>query len=91
MSEGKQLSEYEINQLAQRFEGCRVEEVLEWAVDQFSPKLVMTSNFGVDGIVLMDKLVSIARETPIIYLETGFQFAARQGQEIRLASEDLEA
>src|SRR5262245_35554376 len=35
----------------------------------------MTSNFGAEGVVVIDKLARMARLTPIIYLETGYQFA----------------
>jgi len=65
----------DIEQLSQRFESSRVEEILEWAVERFAPRLVMTSNFGAEGIVVIDKLARIAPQTPIIYLDTGFQFA----------------
>ncbi|MGE0130307.1 MAG: phosphoadenylyl-sulfate reductase [Blastocatellales bacterium] len=70
-----ELSEFEIKQLARRFETRGVEEILEWAVERFSPRLAMTSNFGAEGVVVMDHLARVAPETPVIYLETGFQFA----------------
>src|SRR5262245_63642577 len=70
-----ELSEFEIKQLARRFETAGVEEILEWAVERFSPRLAMTSNFGAEGVVVIDHLARVARRTPIIYLETGFQFA----------------
>jgi phosphoadenosine phosphosulfate reductase len=70
-----ELSEFEIKQLARRFETAGVEEILEWAVKRFSPRLVMTSNFGAEGVVVIDHLARVAPETSIIYLETGFQFA----------------
>src|SRR5262249_8848771 len=35
----------------------------------------MTSNFGAEGVVLIDHLAHIAPQTPIVYLNTGFQFA----------------
>jgi phosphoadenosine phosphosulfate reductase len=70
----EELSEIEIEQLAQRFESSSVEEILEWAVERFAPRLVMTSNFGAEGVVVIDKLARIAPQTPVIYLETGFQF-----------------
>lgn len=69
-----ELSEFEIKQLSRRFETRGVEEILEWAVERFSPRLAMTSNFGAEGVVVMDHLARVAPETPIIYLETGFQF-----------------
>src|SRR5262245_54853754 len=70
-----EVSEFEIKQLARRFETAGVEEILEWAVKRFSPRLAMTSNFGAEGVVVIDHLARVARHTPIIYLETGFQFA----------------
>ncbi|HEX5085249.1 MAG TPA: phosphoadenylyl-sulfate reductase [Blastocatellia bacterium] len=69
------LSEFEIKQLSRRFETAGIEEILEWAVERFSPRLAMTSNFGAEGVVLIDHLARVAPRTPIIYLETGFQFA----------------
>jgi phosphoadenosine phosphosulfate reductase len=70
----EELAEIEIEELALRFESSSVEEILEWAVDRFAPRLVMTSNFGAEGVVVIDKLARIAPQTPVIYLETGFQF-----------------
>jgi phosphoadenosine phosphosulfate reductase len=71
----EKLSEFEIKQISRRFESAGVEEILEWAVDRFAPGLVMTSNFGAEGVVVIDKLSRVAPQTPIVYLDTGFQFA----------------
>lgn len=68
------LSESEIARLAHEFEGQRVEDILRWAATEFGPGLVVTSNFGAEGIVLLDHLRRIAPETPVVYLETGYQF-----------------
>jgi phosphoadenosine phosphosulfate reductase len=70
----EELSEIEIEQLALRFESSSVEEILEWAVEQFAPRLVMTSNFGAEGVVVIDKLARVAPQTPVVFLDTGFQF-----------------
>jgi phosphoadenosine phosphosulfate reductase len=69
-----ELAEIEIEELSQHFESTSVDEILEWAVERFAPRLVMTSNFGAEGIVVIDKIARIAPETPVIYLDTGFQF-----------------
>jgi phosphoadenosine phosphosulfate reductase len=74
-SHQEKLSEFEIKQLARRFESSAVEEVLEWAAERFAARLVMTSNFGAEGVVVIDKLSRVAPQTPIVYLSTGFQFA----------------
>lgn len=81
-----ELSEFEIKQLSRRFETVEVEEILEWAVGKFAPRLAMTSNFGAEGVVVMDKLAQVAPETPVIYLETGFQFAETDQLKARLRS-----
>jgi phosphoadenosine phosphosulfate reductase len=70
------LDPAEIAQWAKQFESKRVEELLEWAVARFAPKLVMTSSFGPEGIVLIEKMSRIAPQTPVIFLDTGFHFAA---------------
>ncbi|NOT61959.1 MAG: phosphoadenosine phosphosulfate reductase family protein, partial [Acidobacteria bacterium] len=62
--------------LAEQFESQSAETLLEWAVDIFAPQLVMTSSFGPEGIVLIDLLSRIASDIPVIYLDTGFHFAA---------------
>lgn len=69
------VAEYELGKLAERFENRGVEELLEWAVERFAPRLAVTSNFGAEGVVLIDHLARVAPKTPIIYLSTGFQFA----------------
>ncbi len=71
----------ELDLLAEHFETRRVEDVLEWSAARYSPKLVMTSNFGVEGVVLLDHLMRVAPETPVIYLNTGFQF--RETDEVK--------
>ncbi len=69
------VGEAEAARWARQFEGKPAEEVLEWAVARFAPRLVMTSSFGPEGIVLIDKLARIAPQTPVIFLDTGFHFA----------------
>jgi len=76
--------EFEIDKFAERFETSGIEEVLEWAADRFAPRLVMTSNFGAEGVVLLDHLARVAPQTPVIYLSTGFQFKATDELKERL-------
>jgi phosphoadenosine phosphosulfate reductase len=71
-----EIGEAEAAEWARQFEGKQAEELLEWAVARFAPKLVMTSSFGPEGIVLLDKLSRQAPQTPVIFLDTGFHFAA---------------
>ena len=86
MTAAKQISvhEHEAKLLADHFESRSIEDVLEWAVARYSPRLVMTSNFGVEGVVLMDHLMRVAPQIPVIYLNTGFQFPATNEVKERL-------
>ncbi|MBX3277419.1 MAG: phosphoadenylyl-sulfate reductase [Acidobacteria bacterium] len=70
---------------AREFESESVDRILEWAVAEFAPRLVMTSNFGVEGVVVLDHLRRIAPATPVLYVETGYQFAEtdRLKEEVR--------
>lgn len=86
MTAAKQISvhEHEAKLLAEHLESRSIEEILEWAVARYSPRLVMTSNFGVEGVVLMDHLMRVAPQIPVIYLNTGFQFPATDEVKERL-------
>jgi phosphoadenosine phosphosulfate reductase len=64
--------------LAAQFENSSVEEILTWAIPQFAPRIAMTSSFGAEGIVLIDHLVKLGLRLPVIYLDTGFHFAATE-------------
>ncbi|MEP7273525.1 MAG: phosphoadenylyl-sulfate reductase, partial [Acidobacteriota bacterium] len=79
------LSEAEVGDWADELEGQRIETILERAWLRFGERLVMTSNFGAEGVVVLDHLRRIAPGTPIIYLDTGFQFSEtdRVKEEIR--------
>jgi phosphoadenosine phosphosulfate reductase len=72
------LIEADWQYLATQFESRSVEEILTWAVPQFAPRIAMTSSFGADGIVLIDHLAKLGIKLPIIYLDTGFHFAATE-------------
>ena len=50
-------------------------EVLRWAVERFAPKFTMATAFGPEGMTIIHMLASIAPETPIFNLDTGYQFA----------------
>ena len=68
------LSEVEIADWARELEGKSVAAILERAFQRFGERLAMTSNFGAEGLVVIDHLHRIAPRVPIIYLDTGFQF-----------------
>jgi phosphoadenosine phosphosulfate reductase len=58
-------------------EGRDPHEILAWAIEQFSPSLVMATAFGAEGCVAMAMLADVApgaRGVRVINLDTGYQF-----------------
>src|SRR5713226_10735119 len=47
------------------------EEVLAWAVAEFSPRIALASSFGAEDVVLIDMLSRIDRNARIFALDTG--------------------
>ena len=54
-------------------------ELISWAMTEFSPHLVMTTAFGLNGVALIDLLFRTnrqrAKSTPVIFVDTGYHFA----------------
>src|SRR5580692_2261125 len=73
-------------------------EILEWAVDQFYPRLTMATAFGAEGCVLLHLLAEIEPKVRVFNLDTGYQFpetlelrdqiAERYGIEVELVRPD---
>jgi phosphoadenosine phosphosulfate reductase len=49
-------------------------ERLAWAVDHYKDDLLFTSSFGAQSAVLLHLWSLVAREKPVIFLDTGFHF-----------------
>lgn len=65
------LSEEGVTDLNERFRTAPPETLLQWAVQTFSPRLVLASSFGVEDVTLIDMLSKLERPTKIITLDTG--------------------
>jgi phosphoadenosine phosphosulfate reductase len=50
------------------------QEVLQWAVATFGPKLTMATAFGAEGCCLIHMLAEIGPDVRIFNLDTGYQF-----------------
>lgn len=64
----------DISAIALRFEEAEPAEILQWAVDRYAPDAVLTCSFQHEGVVLAHMLQSIAPETPIVFIDTGYHF-----------------
>jgi phosphoadenosine phosphosulfate reductase len=57
-----------------RFEHATPEAILAWAWETFRPKVMLTCSFQHEGVVLAHMLRAIAREVPVVFINTGFHF-----------------
>lgn len=60
--------------LNERFEQSTPEEILSWTVECFAPDAVLTCSFQHEGVVLAHMLRTIAADTPILFIDTGYHF-----------------
>lgn len=65
----------ELERASQRLESATPEQVLKWAVERFAPHFTMATAFGPEGMCIIHMLSRIAPDTPIVNLDTGYQFA----------------
>ena len=72
------LIQSDLQYLSTQFEGRSPAEIVAWALPQYAPRIAMTSSFGAEGIVLIDLLAQQGIKLPVIYLDTGYHFAATE-------------
>ncbi|MEO9363559.1 MAG: phosphoadenylyl-sulfate reductase [Nitrososphaera sp.] len=62
----------QVEQLARDFEGKTAQQVLEWALEKFGPKIGLASSFGAEDVAIIDMMTGISKEkTHVFTLETG--------------------
>jgi phosphoadenosine phosphosulfate reductase len=65
----------EIEQLSRDFEQRSAQWVMEWAVQTYRPRLVVSCSFGGStGMAIVDMVMKIDRTVPVAYLDTGLLF-----------------
>ena len=65
----------QIRELAGQFEGREPHEILQWAADQFAPRLAISTAFGPDGLVIIDiSQRKVTPRIPVFTIDTGFLF-----------------
>jgi thioredoxin-dependent adenylylsulfate APS reductase len=60
-----------VHDVADRFEHARAEEILDWGLDQFHPKMAISAAGGVDGMVLIDMAWRLNPDVRVFTLDTG--------------------
>ncbi len=59
---------------SQLLEDATPQDILRWAVQRFAPRFTMATAFGPEGLVIIHMLAEIAPATPIVNMDTGYQF-----------------
>jgi thioredoxin-dependent adenylylsulfate APS reductase len=63
--------ESQIHAAAERFEHASAQELLEWALDRFHPKMAISAAGGVDGMAIIDMAWRINPAVRVFTLDTG--------------------
>lgn len=64
----------ELKSLSDSFESRQPQDVLAYALDRFSPDIVLACSFGAEDVVLVDMIHRINPGTTLFYLDTDFLF-----------------
>jgi phosphoadenosine phosphosulfate reductase len=65
----------EIKRLAEEFEAKTPRDVLQWAADNFAPRVAISSAFGPEGLVILDiAMRKVEPRLPVFTIDTGFLF-----------------
>ncbi|BAZ68428.1 MAG: phosphoadenosine phosphosulfate reductase [Pelatocladus maniniholoensis HA4357-MV3] len=70
-----QIADLDLEQLNQKYENAHPSEILAWSVENVPTKLVQTSAFNVDDMLITDILYrELKHPVPVIFLDTLFHF-----------------
>jgi phosphoadenosine phosphosulfate reductase len=86
------------SEASERLAGSSPQEILQWAVETFFPRLTMATAFGPEGCAILHMLAEIEPRVRVFNLDTGYQFpetlalrnriAERYGIEVELVRPD---
>src|ERR687897_343392 len=80
------LSDSDVRDLNERFERAHPREVVRWALSESSLEpIAIASAFQAEGTCVMHMASEFRHDVPILFLETGFQFAETLAFKARLA------
>jgi len=65
------LDELEAGELSVEFEGAEPQELLEWALERFSPRIALSTAFQIDGVALIDMAYELDEEIQVFSVDTG--------------------
>ncbi|MGY8714261.1 MAG: phosphoadenosine phosphosulfate reductase domain-containing protein [Verrucomicrobiia bacterium] len=69
------LTEPELKVINTEMESLSAEERIAWAWDRFGAGLVLSTSFGLQSSVMLDLVLKVSKEIPVIFIDTGYLFA----------------
>ena len=64
----------DVDKLNDQFEKIQPQEILRWAIEEFRPRIALTSSFQTESVVLLHMVSQINPSLKIFFLETGWHF-----------------
>ena len=64
------IDELEAGELSVEFEGQEPQELLEWALERFSPRIALSTAFQIDGVALIDMAYELDPEIQRLHAST---------------------
>lgn len=68
------LSQESLHTVSQDLEGKSPQEILDYALKQYFPKIVLACSFGAEDVVLVDMMLRTHPKAELFYLDTDFLF-----------------
>ena len=65
---------YDFEALNRSLETQSTEDIVRWAVGEFSPHLAMSTSFGAESAVLLHLVTRVDPSIPVLFTNTGFHF-----------------
>jgi len=68
------MKTYNFDQLNQTFETQNAQDIVRWAVAEFSPNMAFATSFRAESAVLLHLVTQIDPNIPVLFTNTGFHF-----------------
>jgi len=65
------LDEYEAGELSVLYDDAPPQEILEWALDRFHPRMAISEGGGAEGMAILDMAVGIRPDARVFTIDTG--------------------
>ena len=65
------IDDLEAGELSIEFEGREPQDLLEWALERFSPRIALSTAFQVDGVALLDMAYELDPSVSVFSVDTG--------------------